>query len=340
MGINSSYYNSKTDYMDRVVASSGTYFCSKFTVLRGALTVGLAPKEYLSIPKEVAEWKLATVNAFIEFSTSPLTMKNITHLETSEKVNVAYFLGMVFSQIYMQTHYGLRHLEHLRNSGIKVSKRTTRKMNPDLWGISTTLITSKTPPSPKSFLVEAKGSTTRSTYFNDENVDKAARQLGVVTQINYKSSAGAKPQIFNSSLSNLEKLVVATHPNDNGEITQHIVDPTNGQDNVVEVNGDETVYKHYLGIMNLIANETIIPSTKSGIKFKVVEYKKLGCFVGISEKVFDIVYESFKGKKVTSKSLEGINNKINKELDDLNLLNNIESENLSIGIDGIIVFKD
>ncbi|MGG3805353.1 hypothetical protein [Metabacillus fastidiosus] len=113
MSIHYNNYASLTDYIDRntIYISSQFFYANKLTLIRGALIAGLAPKADLNFTKELVEWEISTMLAFFN-TIFPFTIQNANELEMSERVTVAYFIGMVFAQIHMQKNYNIRHLEH------------------------------------------------------------------------------------------------------------------------------------------------------------------------------------------------------------------------------------
>ncbi|OAB32991.1 hypothetical protein [Paenibacillus glacialis] len=333
MTINYNFYASVSDYMRRNVSLSGNYYSNKLTLLRGALIVGLAPKSNLMLPKEVIEWKLSTVIGFVDYNPTSFEIKNTYLLETSEKVTVAYFLGMVFAQIYMQSHYGVRHLEHLKNRSILATSLPGDNKNPDLWGLNNRTMV--------SYLVEAKGSTKKSDYFDNGNVTKAESQLGAVTQIDYTAS-GKGNVTFNQISSNLNKLIIATHPNMNREVTQHVIDPIDGEQKIIKVNGDELIYKYYSNLIKIIKEESSDIIEVLGLEFRVIELKKFDFSIGVIEDIYKLLESKVSlEQQITMETVTGLNQTINKMLDnlELKLKDHHDNDKTSVGIDGIIVLS-
>ncbi|KYZ68274.1 hypothetical protein [Bacillus sp. GZT] len=334
MSINYNNYATLTDYMDRNSSHpTASYFVNNLTLIRGALIVGLAPKGHLRLSKELIEWKISTVFAFIDTSLSSFRIRNTNQLETSEKVTVAYFIGMIFAQIYIQRHHGVRHLEHLKNPGITPTSLPGDLKNPDLWGYN--------PITMNSYLVEAKGSTANSVYFENKYIRKADSQLRAITQIDY-ILPGTRAITFNRTNSNLEKIIVATHPNLNNEITQHVIDPIDESDKILKINGDEQVYKYYLNLIRLIKSEkhkVINIDEIHDVKFRVIELVKFNCFIGIVEGIYDLLEGKVEKERVTEEDLIDVNKSVNSKLDDIEHLIKISDNNekISIGIDGVIV---
>lgn len=333
MSIQFSNYASVSDYKDRITSSSQVFYSNKHTLIRGAITAGLAHKAHLNITREVLEWKIATMLAFINTS-SPFTVKNTSDLETSEKVTVAYFIGMVFAQIQMQKMYNVRHLMHLKSKNITVTSSPGDLKNPDLWGLD--YITGQ------SYLVEAKGSTKCSEYFSNSYVKKAETQLNAILQVHY--NLGGHTTTYDQASFNLNKLIVATHPNINGEIMQHVIDPKNEEQKILDINGDEMVYKHYAHLVKFINNEkakSIEINNISGIKFKMIDLDSFNCSIGIMENIYEILKPYTKVENLTEAILSNLHQEVNDSLDELGkLINKIpDNDKFSIGIDGIIVME-
>ncbi|MDO0982054.1 hypothetical protein [Staphylococcus hominis] len=306
---------------------------NKLTLIRGAITVGLAPKAHLNLSRELLEWKIATMLAFID-TNSLFTIKNVNDLEMSERVTVAYFIGMVFAQIHMQKMYNVRHLEHLKSPGIGVVSRPGDLKNPDLWGID--LRTGQ------SYLVEAKGSTASANYFDNTKITKAETQLNAIRQINH-TVAGIKT-VFNGA--SLKKLIIATHPNINNEMMQHIIDPIEENQKIINVQGNEMIYKHYMHLANFLRIEdskVIQISRIPDVKFRVINLEMFNCSIGLLEDIYQVLKPKLVIELPRQEDLLGINEGINSILDTYELEFNAEFQNdekYSIGNDGVIVINN
>ncbi|UQD50943.1 hypothetical protein C0971_01955 [Bacillus methanolicus] len=69
-------YFSVSNYVSReedIFASS--YVINKYTLIRSAIMVGLASKGYLELSREVKEWKIKTIDVFVDTSTKPFKIK-------------------------------------------------------------------------------------------------------------------------------------------------------------------------------------------------------------------------------------------------------------------------
>ncbi|MBF0719110.1 hypothetical protein HZY95_05105 [Staphylococcus sciuri] len=306
---------------------------NKLTLIRGAITVGLAPKAHLNLSRELLEWKIATMLAFID-TNSLFTIKNVNDLEMSERVTVAYFIGMVFAQIHMQKMYNVRHLEHLKSPGIGVVSRPGDLKNPDLWGID--LRTGQ------SYLVEAKGSTASANYFDNTKITKAETQLNAIRQINHTVAGITK--VFNGE--SLKKLIIATHPNINNEMMQHIIDPIEENQKIINVQGNEMIYKHYMHLANFLRIEdskVIQISRIPDVKFRVINLEMFNCSIGLLEDIYQVLKPKLVIELPRQKDLLGINEEINSILDTYELEFNAEFQNdekYSIGNDGVIVINN
>lgn len=241
---------------------------------------------------------------------------------------------MVFAQIQMQKMYNVRHLMHLKSDNIAVTSSPGDLKNPDLWGLD--YITGQ------SYLVEAKGSTKCSEYFSNSYVEKAETQLNAILRVHY--NLGGHTTTYDQASFNLNKLIVATHPNINGEIMQHVIDPKNEEQKILDINGDEMVYKHYAHLVKFINNEeakSIEINHISGVKFKMIDLDSFNCSIGIMENIYEILKPYTKVESLTEAILSNIHQKVNDSLDELDKLINKRSDNdkFSIGIDGIIVIE-
>ncbi|UQD50944.1 hypothetical protein C0971_01960 [Bacillus methanolicus] len=183
--------------------------------------------------------------------------------------------------MHMQKYYGIRHLEHLKNEGIVPIPYKDRNERPDLWGLNRKTM--------KSYLVEAKGSIGFKKYFDNADIRKAEQQLNTIKQIDYSTSSGIS-FIFNEAMHNLEKLIVATHPNEDEELTQHIIDPNNSEEVIVNINGDELVFKYYYNLIDWLINENkreiAVFLNQKKIEFVVFDLPDLSISVGVLKEIY------------------------------------------------------
>lgn len=324
MGIKYNKYNNLTGYLARNYSSKRHLNANKLTLIRGALIVGTAPRGHLVFSKELIDWKISTICTFVD-SNRPFSIKNIDQLEISEKANVAYFIGMVFAQIHMQIIYNVRHLEHLSNTNISMLRYNKGDLQiPDLWGIC-----NKTGI---SYLVEAKGSTTSMDYFSNSVVRKAISQLNVVRQINYTIPLTIS-NIYSQHNNNLERLVIATHPDSNGEIMQQIIDPREGKEKIIDIDGNELVYKYYINLIKILQAEETEKINIMNLQFRVIKLNTNNYSIGILEEIYQLYDSEIKSE---------IHFRVNKVLDKLEeiYINEFENEMYSIGIDGVIVLEN
>lgn len=71
----------------------------------------------------------------------------------------------------------------------------------------------------------------------------------------------------------LKKLIIATHPNTNNEMMQHIIDPIEENQKIIKVQGNKMVYKHYLHLANFLRmeNSNVIEINRiPDVKFRVI----------------------------------------------------------------------
>lgn len=271
--------------------------------------------------------------AFID-TNSLFTIKTVNDLEMSERVTVAYFIGMVFAQIHMQKMYNVRHLEHLKSPGIGFISRSGDLKNPDLWGVDIR--------TGQSYLVEAKGSTARADYFDNTKITKAEIQLNAILQINYEINGVTTT--FNGA--NLKKLIIATHPNTNNEMMQHIIDPIEENQKIIKVQGNKMVHKHYLHLANFLRmeNSNVIEINRiPDVKFRVINLEMFNCSIGLLEDIYQVLKPKLVIEAPREEDLVGINEEINSILDTYELESNVQFQNdekYSIGIDGVIVLNN
>lgn len=328
------YFSKVADYNNNVASSGMIGGINKYSIIRSAIMVGLATKGYRKLSKEVKEWKVKTIDTFVDLNSNPLIFKNIEQIETSEKGAVSFFVGMVFAHLFMQKKYNIRHLEHLKNDGINVIPFKDRKERPDLWGFNKV--------TGKSYLVEAKGSTTPRRKMAKKTVVVAEKQLGAVKQIKYHTS-GSPTMTFDESMNNLNRLIVATFSNENNEVTQHIIDPSDSNEIHVEINGDESIFKYYYNLISWLqtADQRSITLTINGedISFIVIELSNLDVSIGVSERIYKYFNQIItKEKEYKKEDFKGSNKVINNILDEITEINNTE-ESISLGIDGVVVLK-
>lgn len=339
MGYSYNFYSTVADYENKNPSFPNMQPVSvnRSSLIKAAVSVGTLPGVSINLTKEVIEWKTSMMLAFIN-SKAGFKIKNINQLEGSEKGAVGYFLGMVFAHIYMQEKYGVRVLSHLAHLGKSVKKVPGAKKDPDLWGISE--------KDGMSYLVEAKGSTNRKAHFDGGKfkiINKAKLQLEAVDRVEYKYKG--KIITYSNSNGNLTKLIAATHPNLNGEIIQHIIDPENSEGEVLKIDGDELIYSYYSNLVKLIkssGNEVISLTPSTRMKFRVIKLEKLNYTVGILESIYSTVNSYVeieeKSKNFEVSFLEGINENVNTILDyyETSFAEIPSLERKPFGIDGII----
>lgn len=316
---------------------------NRLTLLRAAITVGLTPKAHLNLSRELLEWKISTMLTFVD-TKSNYKIQNVEDLEMSERISVAYFIGMVFANIQMQKEYNVRHLMHISSPGNTVVLKPGVKKSPDLWGINY--------KTKKSYLVEAKGSLVCSEYFarrNYKRINDAKEQLEAVLQIEYKVDNNT--EIYNDSKGNLNKLIIATHPNEAKEMLQHVIDPSKGEEGVITLEGNEVIYNYYYHLVKFIkfSNSKVIELPQMpNFKFRVFKLETFNYSIGLLENIYEVI-EPFieaslenNNNSVYKDDLQGMDFSVNHSLDEMESIsnNNMDTEVTSLGPDGIIVMYD
>jgi len=187
---------------------------NRLMLIRSALTHGLPNRASLKkIPKEIKHWKFNNISPFVMIGGNNVSkFTYFEYLESSEKSKVAFYIGMIFAHLNMESEYGVRflcHLEKLENPRYTITKNNK---SPDFWGLDR---------NGKSFLVEAKCSTKTNNYIEKIHIKKANQQLQGVSSINDKNS-NINYKVGNAQ-HGLEKVIVATYPNKEYEINQTII---------------------------------------------------------------------------------------------------------------------
>lgn len=117
MSFKYNYYSGLGNYFKDPTSQDLNISANGLSLIRGSIIVGLAPYAHRLHDQELLEWKIKTMLTFID--PTKYKVKYIDSLEQSEKVAVAYFIGMVCAQIHMQSIYKIRHMQHLTNRGIE-----------------------------------------------------------------------------------------------------------------------------------------------------------------------------------------------------------------------------
>ncbi|WP_411342604.1 hypothetical protein ACE3MZ_13075 [Paenibacillus sp. WLX1005] len=307
---------------------------NKFTLIKASITVGVTLKEYKDFQKEVLEWKVSNILTFID-SNNLFTIKHVSSLEQSEKNVVGYFIGMVFAQIHMQQKYNIRYLLHLKRDDIEVINAPGKSNSPDFWGLNH--------KSGESYLVEAKGSTVCNSKLATKPIKDALCQLKSVNQINYTYQGIVTS--YSKMNSNLKKLIVATHPDRDKKIIQHIIDPEESASTTFNVNGDKIIFDYYNCLFDLIYNESFFVKKIKKIKFNVVYLAAFDCLVGLEDNIYEVIlrYKDEVFRVLAEEDIyEIFTAEINNTLDNLEgrIIDIQNSNKFSVGIDGVIVLEN
>lgn len=319
-------YDTFSNYEQKIkkVNSDGKYSVNRFDLLKASVMVGLPPATRKKLDKDVTRWKIYNIITFID-TESQFSIKNRNHLEQSEKTTIGYYVGMVFAQIYMQKEKKVRHMLHLKDSNIEVITSGSKR-SPDLWGVD---------QSNQSFLVEAKGSIFSRNALNIKSIKNAKDQLDPVKGIKY--SVNGVTTLFDRNNNNLKKLIIATHPNKQDEMLQHIIDPDGGK-KIIEIDGDYLIYDYYSPLVRLIALEDsqIVKLPKMKKKFRIIYFDVLGCYIGILEEIYHIIHPFV----VVDIPVSNLIEQVDSVLDELtnNPYDSSKNENISLEIDGIVAF--
>lgn len=316
----------------------GNIYINRLTLIRNAITVGLGPKKIKYLNKDLLEWKVSNILTFID-SNKGYSFKNIDNLESTEKVTVAYYIGMVFAQLYMEKRCKTRFLLHLNSPGITVRNYLERSLKPDFFGID---------KNKNGYLIEAKGTLQRAGRFSTKKkIEKAVHQLESVSRVEYRSSGSF--HIFSQHIPSqyLNKLVIATHPNvlnkGNLDIKQHIIEvhpcfnshtPYNPYEMSITFDVNKTIFHHYIALKEMIslAENNILVELRQipGTTFRMISLNKLNCSIGLSEEIYQTLN--------TDAANQGLYEQINSTLDRIEIREaNINQESFSLGSDGIIV---
>lgn len=359
--INFKKYNNIKDYAENYRYDEGNIDINRLTLIRNAITVGLGPKKIKDLNRDFLEWKVSNILTFID-SNKDYSFKNIDHLESTEKVTVAYYIGMVFAQLYMQKKHKTRFLLHLNSPGITVTNYPYKFLKPDFFGIDN---------KKNGYLIEAKGTLQRAGRFTTlDNIRKAVDQLESVFTVEYYSSGSYS--IFSKRLpsDNFKKLVIATHPNllnlGNTDIRQHIIevhdddvivtlmktannggptgsnnDPSNPSNSTnfdglnLTIDMDKSILNYYSVFIKLITSEDPNVIEVDGIPnatFRIVHLEKLNCSIGLLDPIFLSLVDT---------DTDGIYEIVNSKLDSLEVReDHLNNDSYSLGSDGIIVIDN
>lgn len=312
------FYLNYTDYdsiRNRRLAPLQNYQTTKVDLIRCAYTVGLSANLIKLLPIELKRHRGAIIDAYLNFTTSKIQFKerNFKFLEQSEKTSLMYSFGMIFAQSYMQRHYKIRHLMHLKSSCVS---HYPQGRTPDLWGVDLS--------TRKSYLVEAKG-TSEPGYFFDKGIIKdAIDQLNSIDLIEFH--AGTRSRNFWGN--ELEKIAIGSHPNKVWEVTQQIIDPTEGENIRIKIYGEDLIKEYYNNILKTIESYSKEIYYINGLEIIGVYVSELEVKIGILKVLYDIL--------MGERNEENIYDQVNDILDDY-LEGFLETSNNYMGLDGIYI---
>lgn len=327
MEINYKDFLTVNDFYNKQVFLDSKYELNKSTIRRNAITNGKSPWKD-AIPQDVLKWKLSLVDTFIDFTptNSRVKIKNIQALEESEVRIVSFTLGMLFAQCYAQKFMGVNQLYHLKNLiKEKVITVSTKGKYPDFVGVNRNF--------DEVYLIEAKGSSTKRNYMSNKTIEEASGQLQSVLSIVTHQIVRGRSYDKLYFGGNLKKFIVATHPDIQNNLTQEVIDPTEGIDGQLVMDADKALYlyyEHLLFILNHSNKREEVILNNSYVVFDVPEFN---CSFGLLVDIYGILNTYYKkdSRKVES---EGLKEKIDKALEEFK--GQQEVEYISIGDDGII----
>lgn len=339
-------FTSKNDYYNK--KSLLNYFnVNRGDLYRYAVTVG-SPSHIFNLRHhknlwDICNYRIQLIDSFFEIRDSEVSLKNIEYLELSEKINLAYYMGMIFTQLIADKKFGIKQLFHIQptdfdkqNSNYLVHTKTSSGKIPDLIGIDY---------NKKIHIFEAKASTKASSM--KKSVDKGISQLESVKHIVFNNNSGQNyiAKNYSSGLkSNDDRYVVAVQPTSVkvNELVINVIDPLPQGGTKLELNIDYFTLKHYSFIMELFQNATIDKELVQD--FCVIKNEQKNIIIGLKEEIFHILEETyiiFKKNKFLSKDLSNINGLFQKVSECLSMenisLSKLETWDIGVGNDGILV---
>ncbi|OCA86037.1 hypothetical protein A8F94_14435 [Bacillus sp. FJAT-27225] len=324
------YYNDfadLNDYLNKNALIQDHFYLNKNTVRRCALTAGKYPWKK-PIKWEILRWKLSLVDAFIDFGSgsSVIGLKDTDFLEESEQRIVSFSIGMIFAQCYAQYWYGVRHLHHLKNLiKDKTIIVSTKGKFPDFWAVEST--------SGTGYLIEAKGSCTKSNFIANQKIKEAFDQLSSVRCVVGRQVAGGHVKDTLYYGHNLKKYVIATHPDSKNELTQQVVDPVVENNMNILIDIDKATYRYYENLYLILVqlNKRLI--NIEGLDFYIIDIPEFNCSLGLQKEIYEIINSYYREEQNKIDYAE-LHEKINSILPKININNN--NNNISIGPDGLI----
>ncbi|MFD1886696.1 hypothetical protein [Paenibacillus wenxiniae] len=274
------FYN-KYGNFPRNINELGDIKVNKGALYAACVTVGLGLdiNEH-KVPIEVVSWKERMIDAFVDDSDTYFKLKNINYLESSEKVTIGFFFGMIFAHAMAQSRYNIRVTAHLTDPKlITYSLKPGKKNYPDLFGIG---------PKNKGYLIEAKGS---SSIKKGSPAKKAKEQLESIDEIEFTSNGNTIAYKYN----NLTRIISHIYPkklnNSKKEeiLFMDIIDPEPEKGDKISINADEMSLKYYFKLVDLLIYQKTEIKTLNGQRFILFdvpchsEKLKLGLLLKIYE---------------------------------------------------------
>lgn len=307
-----------TDYdsiTERRQAALQTYQTTKEDLIRCAYTVGLSANLVKLLPDEIKLHRGTIIDAYLDFRNTQVQLKeaNLRFLDQSEKTSLMYSLGMIFAQSYIQSNYKVRHLMHLKSDCVNYYPKGR---TPDLWGVDLS--------TRNSYLVEAKGTSNYSYFFDKGILGDAIDQLNSISLVEF--IAGSRSRSFWGT--ELKKIAIGSHPNKVGEVTQQIIDPTEGEDIEVKIHGSDLIKEYYKNIIKIIESYPKEIYHINGLEVIGVYIERVNLKIGVLKPLYDML----KAEVIE----ESIYDQVNNILDEYDLEERLET-NSYIGLDGIYV---
>lgn len=277
-------YGNENDYKAKNYISINSLSVSKADLLRAAIKVGSSNS---AGNFDILKYRKQILDSFFMVNNNEVTLKNIDYLETSEKVSISYFLGMIFTQLVAEQQFGISQLFHLQPTDFdKLNKsyfvHTSKKgLIPDLIGVDV---------NNQIYLFEAKGST-RTDKMNSA-VSNGVQQLLSVDKVIFINNVAYKlyeAQYFPEFKHGSNRYVVATQPNkDKGnKLVTSIIDPLPEGDIQLVLNIDYYTFKYYSFVLNLLRNGRIEKDLIPG--FCIVKNEEENILIGLNKELFNVL---------------------------------------------------
>ncbi|GEM_PF-4337367 len=321
-------------------------------LIRAIITAGY-PEKSCAWQRKLRLLKIPYLLYFFSAENRYLRLKNeIDSLEKSEKGTISYDLGMIFAHLLSERLLDISHTIHLSiarsHFDIEIARpaNSNRLKEPDLIACN---ITDNNQLSDIN-LIEAKGTISKC---NDNYINNGISQLRNVASVNNNIDLGKYLSYFNGLKNN--------------NLTIYWIDPdTEGKIKIKNLKAQYIIFSHYYKFFKMLLDYNTDQSGKMTIeKWKDFNFKGIpinDClsenqlFIGIEEKIYKILENTFKPDDNSEKNNTSKNNK-NKNFDSSlkKLTENLRTftetsdkiksfkknveipKNISIGNDGIII---